>query len=146
MNLRSASSSVITRVHVEPLPRSHDGVRHGHHIVWVVDALQVALAVHRNALHLGARLNAKLRRDLAGQVVGERPQVPWREQDVRGQVRRLRQLLHTDEVPLQQPRRARVDEDVNVRVRHVDEHDLREGRGHGLDRDAVVLLLVDQLD
>ena len=95
---------------------------------------------------MGRRLNAELRRELAGQVVGERPQVARWEQQVGRQRRRLADLLHTDEVELQQARGARVQVDREVRVRVVDEHDLGIGRCHRLDRDAVVLLLVDQLD
>ena len=47
---------------------------------------------------------------------------------------------------LQHLGRHRVHVHLDVRVGHVDPHHLRIGAGDGLDRDAVVLLLVDQLE
>lgn len=55
---------VVSCVNVKALTSRHDGVRHRHHIIRVVDAFQIALAGHGNALHLGAGLHAKLRRKL----------------------------------------------------------------------------------
>ncbi len=49
-------------------------------------------------------------------------------------------------MPFQQPCRLWIDGHCDVRKRIVDEHDLRVRAGHGLDRNAVVLLLVDQLN
>ena len=49
-------------------------------------------------------------------------------------------------MPLQQPCGLWIDGHGDVGERIVDEHDLRVGAGHGLDCNAVVLLLVDQLD
>ncbi len=48
--------------------------------------------------------------------------------------------------PTQRPDGLRIDEHFDVGVGVVDEDDLRVRRSHGLDRDAVVLLLVDELD
>ena len=92
------------------------------------------------------RLDAELVGDFASQVVLKSPQIPRRERQRRRQVRRILKLFNANEMKLQKPRGPRVDVDINVWERHVDEHDLRIGRRHGLDRDAVVLLLIDQLD
>ena len=80
---------VVSCVNVKALTSRHNGVRHRHHIVRVVDAFQIAFAGHSNALHLGAGLYAKLRRNLASQVVRKRPQIARWEQDVSRQVGRL---------------------------------------------------------
>jgi len=42
---------VIPTINIEPLASRHDGIRQAHNVVGVVDALDVALAGHRNPLH-----------------------------------------------------------------------------------------------
>ena len=74
---------VISRVNVKTLSSRHNRVGHRHDIIRIVDTLEVALRCHSNALHLRARLNAKLRRNLHRQVVRERPQISWREEQIR---------------------------------------------------------------
>ncbi len=136
---------IIRRVDVEALACCHDGIRYRHHIVRVVDALEIALAGHGDALHLWAWLKAELGCDFHRQVVRERPQVAgWEVQDGR-QTRRVGQLLNRYEVPLQVLCGTRVDEHLDVGERHVGKDDLRVGGGHSLDCDAIVLLLVDEL-
>jgi hypothetical protein len=68
------------------------------------------------------------------------------ENEMRRQLCRLHQFVHRDDMPLQCPSRHRVDRDGGVGVLHVDPHDLRIGARNRLDGNAVVLLLVDDLD
>jgi len=49
-------------------------------------------------------------------------------------------------MPLQRPRRHRVDVHINVGVVGVNPHHLRVRGRYGLDRNAVILLLVDDFD
>ena len=65
---------------------------------------------------------------------------------LRRQRGRLRQFFDRDEVPFQRPGGLGIDVHRDVGKRHVDEQHLRIGRGHCFDRDAIVLLLVDEFD
>ena len=114
--LNTSSISVISREDIEPLARSHDAVRDGHDIARIVDALQVPLAGHGNALHLRRGFYAKLRRNLTGKVVAERTQVTRREGKRRTQGCGLRQRGHRNKVPLQRTSRHWVDVHINVGV------------------------------
>ena len=64
---------VVSCVNVKTLTGGDQRIRHRHDVIRVVDALQIALAGHGDTLHLGAWLNAKLRRKLHGQVVHKSP-------------------------------------------------------------------------
>ena len=121
-------------------------VRQAHHIVRVVDTLQIPLAGNSNLDDLRRWLYPKLGGNLAGKVVPEGTEVAWGKGDHRIQVSYLRQRLHRNKVELQCPSRLGVDVDLNIGVGHVDPHHLRVRRGDGLDRNPVILGLVDHLD
>ena len=63
---------VVSCVNVKALTSCDNGVRHGHYVIRVVDALEIALRCHGYALHLWAWFNTKLRRYFHSQVVGKR--------------------------------------------------------------------------
>ena len=117
-----------------------------HHIVRVVDALECPLADHGDTLDLPGWFDTKLGCNLHRQIVGEGAKVSRRNLQLGGETGRLRQLLYRDEMPLQHLRWNRVDEHLDVRVCLVDKDDLRECRRGSLYRDAVVLVLIDEID
>ena len=59
---------------------------------------------------------------------------------------RLAKFLNRNEMPFQIARRPRIDVHFNVGERHVDKDDLRVCRCDGLNRDTVILLLVNEFD
>ena len=64
---------VVSCVNVKALTGGDQRIRHRHNVIRIVDAFQVALAGHGDALHLGAGLNTKFRRKFQGQVVHKSP-------------------------------------------------------------------------